>query len=169
MHSFRLLVEALAMTGSDLCASSKPWDLQMQTVTTIYEEFYSQGDTELESGRVPLPIMNREFIDQQAFHQVTWWASVAERSCMVVTQPLTACLFFNTYTTLLHLMYQNTYNSVWTCYMGVWCFLLGWCWKRVRLETHSFIWQRSCWRGGFDAGKSFLNFKTGKVTWNISW
>ena len=59
------------MTGSDLCASSKPWDLQMQTVTTIYEEFYSQGDTELESGRVPLPIMNREFIDQQAFHQVT--------------------------------------------------------------------------------------------------
>ncbi len=37
-----LLVEAVAMTGSDLCASSKPWDLQMQTVATIYEEFYKQ-------------------------------------------------------------------------------------------------------------------------------
>lgn len=58
------------MTGSDLCASSKPWDLQMQTVNTIYEEFYKQGDTELEAGRVPVPIMNRIYIDQQALHQV---------------------------------------------------------------------------------------------------
>ena len=38
----RLLVEALMMTGSDLCANSKPWDLQMQTVNVIYEEFYKQ-------------------------------------------------------------------------------------------------------------------------------
>ncbi len=30
------------MTGSDLCANSKPWDLQMQTVNVIYEEFYKQ-------------------------------------------------------------------------------------------------------------------------------
>ena len=58
------------MTGSDLCASSKPWDLQMQTVSTIYEEFYTQGDSEIEAGRCPLPIMNRSFEDQQAFHQV---------------------------------------------------------------------------------------------------
>ena len=38
----RLLVEALLMTGSDLCASAKPWDLQMQTVEVIYDEFYKQ-------------------------------------------------------------------------------------------------------------------------------
>ena len=47
MHFFdpnncRLLVEALLMTGSDLCASAKPWDLQMQTVEVIYDEFYQQ-------------------------------------------------------------------------------------------------------------------------------
>ena len=30
------------MTGSDLCASAKPWDLQMQTVEVIYDEFYQQ-------------------------------------------------------------------------------------------------------------------------------
>ena len=37
-----MLVEALLMTGSDLCASAKPWDLQMQTVEVIYDEFYRQ-------------------------------------------------------------------------------------------------------------------------------
>ena len=39
----RLFVQALAMTGADLSATSKPWDLQMHTVKTIYEEFYNQG------------------------------------------------------------------------------------------------------------------------------
>ena len=61
------------MTGSDLCASSKPWDLQMQTVTTIYEEFYMQGDSEMMAGRTPLPIMDRSFEDQQALHQDVCW------------------------------------------------------------------------------------------------
>ena len=37
-----MLVEALLMTGSDLCASAKPWDLQMHTVEVIYDEFYRQ-------------------------------------------------------------------------------------------------------------------------------
>ncbi len=30
------------MTGSDLCASAKPWHLQLETVSVIYEEFYIQ-------------------------------------------------------------------------------------------------------------------------------
>ena len=30
------------MTGSDLCASAKPWDQQLKTVSVIYEEFYIQ-------------------------------------------------------------------------------------------------------------------------------
>ena len=33
------------MTGSDLCASAKPWDLQLETVAVIYEEFYIQVNT----------------------------------------------------------------------------------------------------------------------------
>ena len=32
----------MVMTGSDLCASAKPWDLQLETVAVIYEEFYIQ-------------------------------------------------------------------------------------------------------------------------------
>ena len=58
------------MTGADLSATSKPWDLQMRTVHSLYEEFYDQGDREMQSGRVPVPVMNRSYIDQQALHQV---------------------------------------------------------------------------------------------------
>ena len=58
------------MTGSDLCASSKPWELQLQTVDAIYDEFYRQGDVELRAGRVPVPIMNRCYLDQRSLHQV---------------------------------------------------------------------------------------------------
>lgn len=42
LSCLRMIVEALVMTASDLCSSSKPWDLQLATVTVIYEEFYSQ-------------------------------------------------------------------------------------------------------------------------------
>ena len=66
----RLFVQALAMTSADLSATSKPWDLQMITVETIYEEFYNQGDREIMAGRQPVPIMNRIYIEQQALHQV---------------------------------------------------------------------------------------------------
>jgi|688.fasta_scaffold1040796_1 hypothetical protein len=41
-HVCRLLVESMVMTGSDLCASAKPWHLQLETVSVIYEEFYIQ-------------------------------------------------------------------------------------------------------------------------------
>ena len=37
------------MTGSDLCASAKPWDLQLETVAVIYEEFYIQVDAAIKS------------------------------------------------------------------------------------------------------------------------
>ena len=58
------------MTGSDLCASTKPWKLQLDTVEDIYHEFYTQGDKEMASGRLPVPIMNRFHRDEQAVHQV---------------------------------------------------------------------------------------------------
>ena len=66
----RLLVETMVMTGSDLCASTKPWNLQLDTVEDIYHEFYTQGDREMASGRLPVPIMNRFHRDEQAVHQV---------------------------------------------------------------------------------------------------
>ena len=60
----------MVMTGSDLCASTKPWKLQLDTVEDIYHEFYTQGDKERASGRLPVPIMNRFHRDEQAVHQV---------------------------------------------------------------------------------------------------
>ena len=73
----RLLLQTMVMTGSDLCASSKPWDQQLKTVSVIYEEFYVQGDYERQSGRLPVPIMNRYLEDEQALHQVTIWEYIS--------------------------------------------------------------------------------------------
>lgn len=58
------------MTGSDLSASAKPWDIQVETVKVIFEEFYEQGDAERSSGRMPIPMMDRNQPDQQAASQV---------------------------------------------------------------------------------------------------
>lgn len=58
------------MTASDLCASAKPWDIQVETVKVIFEEFYQQGDAERAVGRKPIPMMDRNQPDQQAASQV---------------------------------------------------------------------------------------------------
>lgn len=67
----RLLIEAIAMTGADLCASAKPWEAQRETVRVIFEEFYEQGDFEKRAGRVPIPMMDREKESEQPSSQVT--------------------------------------------------------------------------------------------------
>lgn len=66
----RMLVQAISMTASDLSASTKPWDIQVQTVKVIFEEFYLQGDAERAAGRQPIPMMDRTQPDQQALSQV---------------------------------------------------------------------------------------------------
>ncbi|XP_046391241.1 probable 3',5'-cyclic phosphodiesterase pde-5 isoform X3 [Ischnura elegans] len=66
----RLLLQAVTMTASDLSASTKPWDVQVETVKVIFEEFYEQGDAERAAGRVPIPMMDRHQPDQQAASQV---------------------------------------------------------------------------------------------------
>lgn len=62
----RMLMQAISMTASDLSASTKPWDIQVQTVRVIFEEFYQQGDAERAAGRDPIPMMDRCQTDQQA-------------------------------------------------------------------------------------------------------
>ncbi|XP_076334863.1 putative 3',5'-cyclic phosphodiesterase pde-5 [Tachypleus tridentatus] len=66
----RLLAEAICMTACDLCSSSKPWDQQQRTVKEISEEFYQQGDAERESGKEPIPMMDRTKLGQQPSSQV---------------------------------------------------------------------------------------------------
>lgn len=37
-----MIVQALCMTGSDLCSAAKPWGSQEATAEVIYSEFYEQ-------------------------------------------------------------------------------------------------------------------------------
>ena len=39
---FRKLVQAIAMTGCDLSACTKPWKVQYETVKVIFQEFYAE-------------------------------------------------------------------------------------------------------------------------------
>ncbi|KAL5022127.1 hypothetical protein ScPMuIL_001282 [Solemya velum] len=56
----RYLIMTILMTSSDLCAMSKPWDVQYPIVTTITDEFWRQGDEEKSRGLVPMPMMDRD-------------------------------------------------------------------------------------------------------------
>lgn len=69
-NEHRQLIQAISMTGSDLSASAKPWDVQVETVKVIFEEFYDQGDAERLAGRQPIPMMDRNQPEQQAASQV---------------------------------------------------------------------------------------------------
>ena len=42
IYFWRMLAQAMCMTGSDLCSSSKSWDHQLSTTCVIYQEFYEQ-------------------------------------------------------------------------------------------------------------------------------
>uniref|UniRef100_A0A1I7WB41 Phosphodiesterase n=1 Tax=Heterorhabditis bacteriophora TaxID=37862 RepID=A0A1I7WB41_HETBA len=55
----RKLTQAILMTGCDLIASAKPWQIQTETVKVIFEEFYEQGDAERMNGREPIAMMDR--------------------------------------------------------------------------------------------------------------
>lgn len=60
------------MTASDLCASAKPWDAQSETVQVIFQEFYEQGDLEKKAGRTPIPMMDRDKVNEQPASQVSF-------------------------------------------------------------------------------------------------
>ncbi len=78
-----MLTMAIAMTGSDLCASAKPWDVQKETVKVIFEEFYEQGDYEKSVGKKPIPMMDRMQVDQQPVCQVNSISHIAIRPKML--------------------------------------------------------------------------------------
>ena len=55
-YFFRKLSQAIAMTACDLCASIKPWDIQVQTVKVIFEEFYAQVLIDLYFSNFPISV-----------------------------------------------------------------------------------------------------------------
>ncbi|XP_071744727.1 probable 3',5'-cyclic phosphodiesterase pde-5 isoform X1 [Lepeophtheirus salmonis] len=66
----RLLVQSILIAGCDLCNSYKPWDLQLSTVYTVYEEFFKQGDVEKTMGWTPIPLFDRSHASEIASMQV---------------------------------------------------------------------------------------------------
>lgn len=74
----RMLIQAIAMTASDLSAAAKPWEIQEKTVKVIFEEFYQQGDAEREAGRTPIEMMDRYKPHQQASSQVGFLTGICQ-------------------------------------------------------------------------------------------
>jgi cAMP and cAMP-inhibited cGMP 3',5'-cyclic phosphodiesterase 10 len=74
----RMMVNCVAMTAADLSASSKPWEVQTETVKGIFEEFYEQGDAERRAGREPMAMMDRNQKDHQASSQVSVTSDLLE-------------------------------------------------------------------------------------------
>ncbi|XP_039287265.1 probable 3',5'-cyclic phosphodiesterase pde-5 [Nilaparvata lugens] len=72
----RSLIQAIAMTASDLSASAKPWTDQVKTAQVIFQEFYEQGDAEREAGITPMPMMDRTKPELQASSQVGFLTSI---------------------------------------------------------------------------------------------
>ncbi|CAC5410934.1 PDE10 [Mytilus coruscus] len=60
----RHVVMAICMTACDLCSMYKPWDIQLQVVNVIMEEFWLQGDEEKSQGLTPMPMMDRDKKDE---------------------------------------------------------------------------------------------------------
>ena len=74
----RMLIQAIAMTASDLSAAAKPWCIQVKTVKVIFEEFYLQGDAEREAGRTPIDMMDRYKPNQKASSQVGFLVGICQ-------------------------------------------------------------------------------------------
>ncbi|XP_071150498.1 probable 3',5'-cyclic phosphodiesterase pde-5 isoform X9 [Mytilus edulis] len=60
----RHVLMAISMTACDLCSMYKPWDVQLQVVNVIMEEFWLQGDEEKSQGLTPMPMMDRDKKDE---------------------------------------------------------------------------------------------------------
>ncbi len=58
----RRLLQCALMTGADLAAVTKPWELHSHVTQLIAEEFWAQGDLEREEfHEAPAPMMDRQF------------------------------------------------------------------------------------------------------------
>ncbi|KAK3730857.1 hypothetical protein QZH41_009975, partial [Actinostola sp. cb2023] len=66
----RRLLRAICMTGCDLSACTKPWNIQYQIVKVIYQEFYAEGDLEKAQGKQPIPMKDRSTVLEVPAHQV---------------------------------------------------------------------------------------------------
>jgi hypothetical protein len=72
----RLLLSAIAMNGADLNSTALPWNEAKYRTKELFEEFYFQGDIELQQGREPNPLMDRRRADEQPKTQVEFLSNI---------------------------------------------------------------------------------------------
>ncbi|XP_054154155.1 probable 3',5'-cyclic phosphodiesterase pde-5 [Oppia nitens] len=84
----KLLLEAVAMTAADLNSTARPWSEAIEQVRELFEEFYAQGDIEKGLGRKPIPLMDRDKLDEQPASQVDFLANISIPCFQMLTQLL---------------------------------------------------------------------------------
>ena len=68
----RKRIKSLMLTAADLASVSKPWCTQLDMVTRLYREFYTQGDIEKTHGFQPNETMDRELKNKIPQQQVNF-------------------------------------------------------------------------------------------------
>ncbi|XP_078261890.1 cAMP and cAMP-inhibited cGMP 3',5'-cyclic phosphodiesterase 10A isoform X3 [Rhinoraja longicauda] len=70
-------VIGLMMTACDLCSVTKLWPVTRTTTNDIYSEFWGEGDEMKKIGIQPIPMMDREKMDEIPEGQVGFYNAVA--------------------------------------------------------------------------------------------
>eukprot|EP01135_Chromosphaera_perkinsii_P002314 Nk52_evm100s221 gene=Nk52_evmTU100s221 len=75
-ESHKDLLVHLTMTVCDLNLMAAPWEASLKKTIAVYSEFFNQGDLEKQRGRAPIPMMDRDNIDEFANYQVEFICNV---------------------------------------------------------------------------------------------
>ncbi|XP_029201154.2 probable 3',5'-cyclic phosphodiesterase pde-5 [Acropora millepora] len=90
----RKLLRAICMTACDLSACTKPWEIQLEIVKVIYQEFYAEGDLEKAQGKTPIAMKDRNTAHELPAHQVGFLVGICLpcyellQKCIPETKPL---------------------------------------------------------------------------------
>lgn len=90
----RKLLRAICMTACDLSACTKPWEIQLEIVKVIYQEFYAEGDLEKAQGKTPIAMKDRNTAHELPAHQVGFLVGICLpcyellQKCIPETRPL---------------------------------------------------------------------------------
>ncbi|XP_015768337.1 PREDICTED: probable 3',5'-cyclic phosphodiesterase pde-5 [Acropora digitifera] len=93
-HCERKLLRAICMTACDLSACTKPWEIQLEIVKVIYQEFYAEGDLEKAQGKTPIAMKDRNTAHELPAHQVGFLVGICLpcyellQKCIPETKPL---------------------------------------------------------------------------------
>ena len=81
---------AMLMTACDIGAITKPWEVQRETAIQVYEEFFWQGDLEIDIlGKVSMDLFDRNNAKNLGKMQIGWTAFVCLPLYVVLAKAFT--------------------------------------------------------------------------------